>query len=335
MLRSFTFSLAALALVVLAACKGDRPLSPCTSSADCNLVAGGQCLGSPLGPDLCAYPDSACGSGLSWGEFGGDLSGECITVDVDASVDTDGRSTDASTDAPSPSGMVFVPAGPFERGCDSASDDCANVLNRDELPRVTVTVSAFWIDLTEVTQVAYQACITAGACTAPARDFDPVTRGDFPVGAVSHQQAIAFCTWAGKRLPTEAEWEKAARGAADSRIYPWGNDAPSCALAWYAACPEGTMRASAVGTHPAGASPYGVQDMAGNAMEWVSDWYGVYSSTPTTDPQGPPTGIGADPVKVFRGGGWNVETRMLRSSDRDGLRPATTDSRLGFRCVKT
>src|SRR3954469_2584689 len=127
--------------------------------------------------------------------------------------------------------MVDVAAGPFTMGCDSCSDD--------EGPARTVTLARFAIDRTEVTQAAYQACVDDGGCTAvdsPA--FSPSTRGDHPMVAMTWAQAVAFCEHLGRRLPTEAEWEKAARGD-DGRAYPWGDDAPDCTRANTAGCVDG------------------------------------------------------------------------------------------------
>ena len=138
-------------------------------------------------------------------------------------------------------GMVTVPAGEFSMGCHMEDNDLCNL---DEAPEHPVNLSAFLIDRTEVTQMAYVECLEQGACTepegSPACGFDPAANGDLPVGCVTWHQANDYCRWAGKRLPTEAEWEKAARGS-DGRAFPWGDDPPDCELANFADCAGGVQ----------------------------------------------------------------------------------------------
>ena len=189
-----------------------------------------------------------------------------------------------------------------------------------EAPQHTVYLDAYSIDKYEVANARYQACVDAGGCTAP-HDPSSATRtsyygnpdyAGYPVINVDWGQAETFCAWEGKRLPTEAEWEKAARGT-DGRIYPWGNQNPTCDLA------NGVVQGkrcvgdtSPVGSYAAGASPYGVMDMAGNVWEWVNDWYdeNYYSHSPASNPPGPATGD----TRVLRGGSWAL--RRLRHARR-------------------
>jgi formylglycine-generating enzyme required for sulfatase activity len=226
-------------------------------------------------------------------------------------------------------GMVSIPTGGFLMGCNDAKDEACDA---DEYPYHTVLLLAFRIDVTEVTQAAYQTCVTAGACSVPAADppecgWDPLQRGEYPVVCVTHEQARTYCAWQGKRLPTEAEWERAARGT-DGRIYPWGDAPPTCSVAASSECGQALVPA---GSLSAGASVAGVLDMAGNAGEWVDDWYDVdyYSITVGPDPGGPSTGA----YRVIRGGTMYMTTQYLRSSNRSADEPAAQRFSVGFRCA--
>jgi formylglycine-generating enzyme required for sulfatase activity len=224
-------------------------------------------------------------------------------------------------------------------GCDSSNP--AEWCSGNEQPLHTVTLSAYSIDKYEVTNVRYKACVDAGGCTAPGSVnswtrspyYGTSTYADYPVLNVDWFQANAFCAWAGKRLPTEAEWEKAARGSSDTRKYPWGDSAPDCTKTNYDySCVGDTNR---VGFYPSGASPYGVMDMAGNVVEWVNDWYywDYYSVSPGVNPQGPATGR----YRVLRGGSWYSDGYNVRSANRawglDG--PDHWRYGYGFRCVRS
>ncbi len=223
-----------------------------------------------------------------------------------------------------PGELVSVPAGEFAMGCNESVDkDCAE----DEQPTHTVTLSAFEIDKTEVTQAAYVSCINDGACQPPSCEWN-CEHGDYPASCVTWLQANAYCQWAGKRLPTEAEWEKAARGA-DANVYPWGNDAPACSLANLAGCGQAAKPAGSIG---AGASPYGALDMAGNVVEFVADWYdeSYYAESPAADPQGPSSGT----RYVGRGGGFKSDAEYLRTSKRDWYDETDAAPSLGFRCAR-
>ena len=219
--------------------------------------------------------------------------------------------------------MVSVPAGDFMMGCGDTDTQCQD----NEKPSHLVTLADFEIDRTEVTQDQYAACVEAKACAAPSCAWDCTTK-DYPAGCVEWAQAKAYCVWAGKRLPTEAEWEKAARGT-DGRLYPWGNDAPDCTHANMASC---GAHAQPVGMLPAGASPYGALDMAGNVVEMVADWYDVafYQVSPKDNPTGPAAGnrYGG------RGGGYKSESVWQRASSRDWYDLTDAREPLGFRCAR-
>lgn len=214
--------------------------------------------------------------------------------------------------------MVYVPSGTFMMG------------------ENTVYLDSFWIDKTEVTNVMYLECVEAGACSLPSSNssktqssyFGNAVFDNHPVVFVSWVDANAYCTWAGGRLPSEAEWEKAARGT-DGRHFPWGNHLPEA---------EGFLNFNSqdttqVGIHPMGASPYDALDMAGNVGEWVADWLSVdyYNNPPASNPLGPDTGE----YRVWRGGSWaNTGTESILTYTRTGNLPTDTRAGIGFRCAR-
>jgi formylglycine-generating enzyme required for sulfatase activity len=223
--------------------------------------------------------------------------------------------------------MAMVPAGEFTMG--------SSMGDPDEQPEHRVYVDAFLMDKYLVTVGQYARFLDSASLDAPP-DWTIMNRSQHqmrPVANVDWEEANAYCVWAGKRLPTEAEWEKAARGT-DGRTYPWGNEHPT---KFYANVSNehwnnhGAL--TPVGTFEEGKSPYGIYDMAGNVWEWVSDWYDqdYYKTSPSQNPAGPHKGA----HKVIRGGSWGSNPDGLRSAERETHLPSFRGSGTGFRCAKT
>jgi formylglycine-generating enzyme required for sulfatase activity len=236
--------------------------------------------------------------------------------------------------------MVYVPAGAFEMGSPEGVGEA------NEHPQHTVTLDAVWIDKYEVSNLQYGRCVVDGACVAPmACDWGETTyadlsKGDHPVVCVSWHDAEAYCAWAGARLPTEAEWERAARGA-DGRTYPWGDTFDGTRLNY---CDQnceydhrddevddGHARTAPTGSYQKGFGPFGALDMAGNVWEWVADWYddGTYSSSASHNPTGPESGG----HRVLRGGSWDNVRDETRAAYRLTGHPDYRSSTFGFRCA--
>jgi len=235
--------------------------------------------------------------------------------------------------------MVYVPAGSFLMG----SSDADPLATSEENPQHSVTLDAYWIDRTEVTVGMYTLCVDRHVCREPTHGDsayhnqyydDPQGRFDnYPVIWVNWTMAQTYCEWAGRHLPTEAQWEKAARGT-DGRIYPWGNDPPNHDLANYDGYFGDTLNVS---RYSKGASPYGALDMAGNVLQWVSDWYSetYYQISPTSNPGGPDSGD----LKVLRGSDYNhsdyhTSAYLLRAAERFGLDREFASYNVGFRCAR-
>ncbi len=269
--------------------------------------------------------------------------------------------------------MVYVPAGEFEMGLsDEALEALLQVLALadpafsrarwldhlgEEQPAHRVALEAFWIDRTEVTNGQFRRCVEAGACQPPERcdrgegepTYADIGKADHPVVCVDWAGAKSYCAWTGGRLPTEAEWEYAARGPQGGR-FPWGDtwgldhDRPHLNLC-DAQCPaadrdadydDGYARTAPAGSFPEGASWCGALDMAGNVAEWVHDAYqwDYYRVSPARSPSGPETGQDGEKLaRVRRGGGWDYGWIMVRATDRSLDQPEARESELGFRCV--
>lgn len=279
---------------------------------------------------------------------------------VDASVNADAEILDgavaAAVDAeasvppmPTPAGMLLVPAGTFTMGTSTVGEG-------DERPAHEVTVSAFYLDATEVTQAAYEQCVVEKVCAPPSVDVLPLThpfRGPHkPVVAVSWFDASKYCAWRGARLPREAEFERAVRDD-DGRRYPWGNDAPTHERAVFA-----TSGPEDVATHPGGRGPYGHDDLAGNVWEWMDDDYDPFAYTRPTAGTGKPGSCkeieqaqndlrtqgkqgftGSNPIpdvceKSIRGGAYNYPPDGLRSTNRVHHPPRYKLKMTGIRCAK-
>lgn len=231
-------------------------------------------------------------------------------------------------------GMTFVPGGVYQRGRTHALPDDGlkwyPEVMKDDRPVKAIRVDAFYMDTHEVTNLQYAAFVQATKHRAPfhwPKGAVPEGKEKFPVVNVSWEDAAAYARWAGKRLPTEAEWEHAARGKAEGLTYPWGNAKATEKLARF-----GTIAGPvAVGQYPANA--YGLYDMAGNVWEWVADWYDreYYAKSPDANPKGPAEGK----YKVMRGGSWSDVDKYLTCAYRSWARVGERSPNIGFRCVRS
>ena len=224
--------------------------------------------------------------------------------------------------------MVEIPEGPFTMGYEQGDPD--------EAPAHPAYLKAYFIDLKEVTQSEYDRFVKMTKRNVPQvpvfeEDIAKLTDPDFPVVGIGWNDAFAYCRWAGKRLPTEAEWEKAARGEG-RRLYPWGNEF-SYTVSNIDGEDDGARYLAPVGSYEGGRSPYGVYDMMGNVAEWVADTYGphYYQQSPFLNPPGPDS----TEFKVIRGGTWRDSKLNTRVTKRFSAKMWRTDATIGFRCART
>lgn len=233
--------------------------------------------------------------------------------------------------------LVLIPEGVFPMGVPKAARDGGV----DERPNHEVYLDAFYMDKYEVTNMRYLQFVTETGHRPPQHPTDPTknlwqgnmmpeTVGDLPVINVDWYDAEAYCRWAGRRLPTEAEWEKAAKGNHDWR-FPWGDVEPTDRHLNFNQVWRGEATLVPVGIYEKGKSPYGVYDVAGNVWEWVADWYdpNYYAKSPKRNPKGPSDGV----YKTVRSSGWQVETPQVRIFTRIKSKPLERNHSTGFRCA--
>ena len=333
------------AMVAIAACAQESTVSPESPVPDVGERTNQ--LSAPLNP--------AEATPLNVTSTAADLPAEALPSPADAAAQPPGGAKlgDMWIRPADEMVMVYVPAGEFQMGSTDAQVDeahaqcnqfsaCPRTTFEDQKPLHTVTLDEFWIDRTEVTNAQYRRCVETGACAAPGFvniGFQDAARADHPMVFVSWYEADDYCAWAGARLPTEAEWEYAARGP-EGLVFPWGNEFEGTRVnycdvncTWStkdSAVDDGFKEAAPVGSYPTGASWCGALDLAGNVEEWAADWFGEYSSTPVENPTGPSSGEG----RVARGGAFNFTPAGLRGASRFGYPSGKSWYQTGFRCAR-
>ncbi len=221
--------------------------------------------------------------------------------------------------------MSYIPAGEFMMGSENGDPD--------EMPVHKVYLDDFWMDQTEVTNAMYALCVKAGNCDLPSStgNYENPEYAQHPVVYVSWNDAKNYCEWAGASLPTEAEWEKAARGGLEGKEYPWGDNAPICVAGADNGAQYNSCDGQTVSVKNFSANSYALYDMAGNVWEWTADWYNssYYENSPTNNPLGPETGT----YRVLRGGSWGNNNGNLRVASRGLSYPVNSNFNIGFRCL--
>lgn len=242
----------------------------------------------------------------------------------------------AAVEAPggsSAEGMVLIPAGEFQMGRAELNEDDAKgmrpLILRDDRPYHAVFLDSYWMDAKEATHADYAKFVKATGHTPPRHWLQgemPQERASHPIYNVDWYDATAYCEWQGKRLPTEAEWERAARGGLEGKDYPWGDDGVE---------PETARYNTPLGPGPVGdfeANGLGLYDMAGSVSEWCFDWFErtYYERSPAKNPRGPEEGL----YRIIRGGAWSDAPNRLTVFFRNWVRPDQKSANIGFRCVK-
>lgn len=245
-----------------------------------------------------------------------------------ANPDASAASTSTKPDA-CPDGMVLIPGGTFTMGLSKGGLKDMPGHERFEAPHTVTLTKPYCIDKTEITAGEYRKCVAAGAC---ARNNCNAAHDEFishPMNCVSWYEADAYCKWAGKRLPTEAEWEFAARGPKGLR-HPWGNTKPDDTKLFWSGKTSRVFHTAPVGSYPKGASPFGVLDMEGNVSEWTADWFAKHPTESQVDPVGPSTGT----LKILKGAAMDSGAFERDLGERASLAPDRSGVfERGIRCV--